>query len=146
MRYWGWLAAKLAVSGLLLGGIWFGVTLLLPRPHLYHGQFLGFDLPWTLAAGLVFLICCGLIYLSILDQRYRCRVCARRLRMPVTSGSWGQMLQLGRPHIEYICPYGHGTLKVAELQISGLEPAEWTRHGGMWEELDAADKEDAHHS
>ena len=28
-----------------------------------------------------------------------------------------------------------GTLKVAELQISGLEPAEWTKHGDMWEEL-----------
>jgi len=95
-----------------------------------------------LAAGFVFLISCGLVYLSILDQRYRCRVCARRLRMPVTSGSWGQLLQLGRPHLEYICPYGHGTLKVAELQISGLEPAEWTENGDMWEELAAADKEE----
>jgi hypothetical protein len=52
------------------------------------------------------------------------------------------MLQLGRPHLEYICPYGHGTLKVAELQISGLEPAEWTENGDMWEELAAADKEE----
>jgi hypothetical protein len=142
MRYWGLLVAKLVVSGLLLGGIWFGITLLLPPPHLYRGQFLGFDLPWTLAAGLVFLISCGLVYLSILDQRYRCRVCARRLRMPITSGSWGQMLQLGRPRIEYICPYGHGTLKVAELQISGMEPAEWKKHGDIWEELLSADKEE----
>jgi len=141
MRYWGLLAVKLGVSGLLLGCIWFVITLLLPRPHLYRGQFLGFDLPWTLAAGLVFLISCGLVYLAILDQRYRCRVCARRLRMPVTSGSWGQMLQLGRPRVEYICPYGHGTLKVAELQISGLEPSEWQKHGDMWEELLSPDKE-----
>jgi len=142
MRYWGLLAAKLAVSGLLLGGIWFGITLLLPRPHLFRGQFLGFDLPWTLAAGLVFLISSALVYLSILDQRYRCRVCARRLRMPVALGSWGQMLQLGRPRIEYICPYGHGTLKVAELQISGLEPSEWEKHGDMWEELLSAEKDE----
>ncbi len=141
MRYWGLLAVKLGVSGLLLGCIWFVITLLLPRPHLYRGQFLGFDLPWTLAAGLVFLISCGLVYLAILDQRYRCRVCARRLRMPVTSGSWGQMLQQGRPRVEYICPYGHGTLKVAELQISGLEPSEWQKHGDMWEELLSPDKE-----
>jgi hypothetical protein len=141
MRYWGLLAVKLGVSGLLLGCIWFVITLLLPRPHLYRGQFLGFDLPWTLAAGLVFLISCGLVYLAILDQRYRCRVCARRLRMPVTSGSWGPMLQLGRPRVEYICPYGHGTLKVAELQISGLEPSEWQKHGDMWEELLSPDKE-----
>ncbi len=142
MRYWGWLAAKLAASGLFVGLVWFGITALLPRPHLYRGQFLGFDLPWTLAAGFVFLVSSGLVYLMIVDQRYRCRVCARRLRMPVTSGSWGQMLQFGRPHIEYICPYGHGTLKVAELQISGLEPDEWTKHGDMWEELAAADKEE----
>ena len=31
----------------------------------------------------------------------------------------------GRPRIEYICPFGHGTLKEAELQISGLENPEW---------------------
>jgi hypothetical protein len=140
MRYWGVLAAKLAASSVLLGCLWWGITWLLPPPHLYRGQFLGFDLSWTLAAGLVFMLSSALVYVTILDQRYRCRVCARRLRMPVASGSWGQMLQLGRPRIEYICPYGHGTLRVAELQISGLEPAEWERNGDMWEELLSADK------
>jgi hypothetical protein len=80
------------------------------------------------------------VFLSILDQRYRCRVCARRLRMPVASGSWGQMLEFGRPRIEYICPYGHGTLRVAQIQICGLEPAQWERHGDMWEELASAEK------
>ncbi len=142
MRYWGLLAAKLGISGVLLGAMWLGITAILPRPHLYRGQFLGFDLWWTLAAGFIFAVASVLVYLSILDQRYRCRVCGRRLRMPITSGSWGRMLQWGRPRIEYICPYGHGTLKVDELQISGLQPAEWQQHGDMWEELQAADKDE----
>jgi hypothetical protein len=52
------------------------------------------------------------------------------------------MLQFGRPRIEYICPYGHGTLREDELQISGLENPEWTPHSDdMWEELYAASKE-----
>ena len=30
------------------------------------------------------------------------------------------MLLFGRPQIEYICPYGHGTLREDDLHISGL--------------------------
>ncbi|HWR50624.1 MAG TPA: hypothetical protein VN428_05930 [Bryobacteraceae bacterium] len=101
----------------------------------FRGRILGYDLAWTLAAGVVFLIGCGLAFLAYYDQRYRCRVCLHRLVMPVRSGSWGRMLQLGRPRIEYICPYGHGTLKVPELQISGLESSAWMPHDDMWTEL-----------
>jgi hypothetical protein len=91
---------------------------------------------------LLFLGFCAALYLSIWDQRYRCRVCLRRLRMPVETGSWSRMLQFGRPRIEYICPYGHGTLKEHEFQISGLENPEWTPHSDdMWEELCASSKE-----
>jgi hypothetical protein len=60
--------------------------------------------------------------------------------MPVETGSWGQMLELGRPRIEYICPYGHGTLKEEELQISGLENPEWTPHNDLWDELCASSR------
>ncbi|HVN06187.1 MAG TPA: hypothetical protein VMT86_17315 [Bryobacteraceae bacterium] len=98
----------------------------------------GYDLLYTLLTGLWFLGCCGVLYLCIWDQRYRCRVCLRRLRMPVETGSWGAMLLLGRPRIEYICPYGHGTLKLEELQISGLENPEWNPHGEIWDELYAS--------
>jgi hypothetical protein len=141
MKYWGLLAAKLAGAAIALAAVWMGITLVLPRPHLYRNQFLGFDLSWTLAAGFVFLLSCGLVYLCILDQRYRCRVCARRLRMPILTGSWGRMLQLGRPSVEYICPFGHGTLRVAELQIWGLELADWEKHGDMWKELFSLDED-----
>jgi len=62
--------------------------------------------------------------------------------MPIMTGSWSRMLQLGRPGFEYICPYGHGNLKVAELQISGTESPEWTEHQDLWEELCAASRDD----
>lgn len=140
MKYWGLLAAKSVAAAVILGAVWMGITWLLPPPHLYRGQYLFFDPSWILAAGFTSLLSGVLVYLCILDQRYRCRVCARRLRMPVLIGSWGQMLQLGRPRVEYICPYGHGTLRVEELQICGLEPANWERHGDMWEELLSHDK------
>ena len=32
------------------------------------------------------------------------------------------MLRLGRPAMEYICPYGHGTLNIEELKIAGAIP------------------------
>jgi hypothetical protein len=139
MKYWGLMAAKLAVVLVTVRGLWLGVKSLLPppRPFLYIGQPFGRDLVWTLAAGLCFLIGCGLIYLAWLDQRYRCRVCLRRLRMPVETGSWSSMLQFGRPRIEYICPYGHGTLEVPEVQIAGPEPADWKAHRDIWEELES---------
>jgi hypothetical protein len=140
MRYWAYLAAKLLATAVCLRYIWLGMTWLLPRPHLYRNNFLGYDLNWTLAAGLFFLISCGAVVACVLEQRYRCRVCLRRLRMPITTGSWGQMLQLGRPRVEYICPFGHGTLKVEELQISGIESPNWQRHDDdIWKELVGAE-------
>ncbi|MGD0499644.1 MAG: hypothetical protein ABSC23_14550 [Bryobacteraceae bacterium] len=61
---------------------------------------------------------------------------------PVETGSWGSMLLSGRPRIEYICPYGHGTLTEEELRISGIRMPEWTAHdGSLWEELCASGKE-----
>jgi hypothetical protein len=76
------------------------------------------------------------LFFIVRDQQYRCRVCLRRLRMPVETGSWGRMLQWGRPRVEYICPYGHGTLRADEVQISGLNNPEWTpQSGDIWEEL-----------
>jgi hypothetical protein len=98
------------------------------------------NMPKNLLFGLCllawFLLCAGALYLIVWDQRRRCRVCLRRLRMPIETGSWGSMLQLGRPRIESICPYGHGTLTEEALQISGLANPEWTPHSGnMWDEL-----------
>jgi hypothetical protein len=145
MRYWSYFAAKLAIAGALL----YSLLALLnwswppaPRLFTYVPPRFGYDLGFTLAVLVWFLLCTGTVYLIVWDQRYRCRVCLRHLRMPIETGSWSRMLQFGRPRIEYICPYGHGTLREEELQISGLENPEWTAHSDdLWEELCASSKE-----
>jgi hypothetical protein len=146
MRYWSYFAAKLSTAAAVL----YGLLAILnwkwpPAPRLfltYLPPRFGYDLGYTLSVLVWFLLCIGALYLAIWDQRYRCRVCLRRLRMPVETGSWSRMLQFGRPRIEYICTYGHGTLKEDEFQISGLEGPEWTPHSDdVWAELCAPGKE-----
>jgi len=144
MRYWGWFAAKLAVAVAAFAGLGKLVTGLFPSEKdplapLNHGmKFLLCDL----ALMLCFLLFAGALYLIVRDQRYRCRVCLRRLRMPVSTGSWSRILQFGRPRIEYICTYGHGTLSEDDLHISGLSGAEWTPNSeDIWTELCAPGKE-----
>ncbi len=132
MRYWSYLSAKLLVAAAIPGGLYAGLAMMWPSRYLAR------DLAYTTAVGICFLIWSGLSCLCLLDQRYRCRVCLRRLRMPIETGSWSRMLLLGRPRTEYICTYGHGKLNVEEVQISGSEPPEWTPQAGMWEELSAA--------
>jgi len=151
MRYWAYLGAKLAAAG----GVFFGLLVLLNRtlgrlpvhvavrpidaervkllaPLDDAGSRLWYDLALLGWFALVVVA----VFFIIHDQRYRCRVCLRQLRMPVETGSWSRMLQLGRPRIEYICPYGHGTLRADEVQISGLAAPEWTpQSGDIWEEL-----------
>src|SRR5262245_41748920 len=145
MRYWGWFAAKLAVAA----GVFRGVLVLISKwfpadkdPYAPLGKGASYLL-CDLALLLCFLLAAGALYLIVWDQRYRCRVCLRRLRMPVVTGSWSGILQFGRPRIEYICPYGHGTLREDELQISGRSKAEWQPHSDdIWAELCAAGKDD----
>jgi hypothetical protein len=148
MRYWAYLAAKIAVAA----GVFWGLLALLnwkfpPEPQYMDGvPFIpprfGYDLSFTLAVLIWFILAAVTLKFIFLDQQHRCRVCLRRLRMPVETGSWSYMLQLGRPRIEYICPYGHGTLKEEELQITGLDDPEWTPHSDdIWEELYASSKE-----
>lgn len=142
-RYWGFLLLKLV--GAALGSsvlLWFLNLYWQPRTpwfHLNRYQFT-FDLGYTTLAGVWFLLSYGLLYLAFWDQRYRCRTCLHRLCMPVETGSWSYMLQLGRPTMEYICPFGHGTLNIEELQITGTVPPDWTEHGDMWSELFAEQK------
>jgi hypothetical protein len=142
VRYWGFLALKVALScaiaAVFLCEINYSWTPRYPLPQI-NWRLFGIDLLYTSLVGLWFLGTVGLVYLSILDQRYRCRVCLRRLRMPIERGSWSRMLQFGRPQVEYICIYGHGTLNVSEVQISGIENPEWKGQGDIWSELFAGD-------
>lgn len=138
MRYWAFLLLKIALAALISGSLlWLANWFWAPHTAFFHviPYLFGFDLGYTTAAGVVFLASYGLVYLVFLDQRYRCRVCLRRLRMPIETGSWSRMLQFGRPRMEYICIYGHGKLNVEEIQFTGLENPKWKEHQDMWSEL-----------
>jgi hypothetical protein len=145
MRYWAYLAGKVVVAAVPL----YGLLILLanefpappqeewPRLHNMTEELIGYMylLGW-------FLLCAGALSLIVWDQRRRCRVCLRRLRMPIETGSRSNMLQFGLPRIESICPYGHGTLKEDELQISGRATPEWTPNSDdIWDELCAPSKD-----
>ncbi len=145
MRYWAYLLGKLIAAAALSQGLYLALYRLVPAGQPEFGQMypprFAHALGYTLAIGLWFLLSCGMLYLAVWDQRYRCRVCLRRLRMPVETGSWSRMLQFGRPEIEYICTYGHGRLNVSEVQISGSENPEWTpQSNDYWAELTSAGK------
>lgn len=139
IRYWGFLLVKLVAAAFgALVSLWFLNLFWLPYTPLFSmiNQYrFCFDLVYTTLVGVWFLFAYGLFYLVVWDQRYRCRTCLRRLRMPIETGSWGYMLRLGRPQIEYICSYGHGKLNVEEVQISGTVAPAWTEQGDIWEEL-----------
>lgn len=131
MKYWSYLAAKLAAGAGVAYAIgwvihyWYPPQSSDPFAH---------DLTYTFAMLGYFLFCLGMLSLIVRDQRFRCRTCLRRLRMPIARGSWTHVL-LGPPRTEYICPYGHGTLNVSELQIGGPHPPDWQAHEDIWKEL-----------
>jgi len=146
MRYWAYFAGKVAVAA----GCLYGLLALLKwawPPVLtyfsYRPPRFGLDRGYSFVLLLWFVLCVATLCLIVKDQRYRCRVCLRRLRMPIETGSWSRMLQFGRPRIEYICLYGHGTLKEDEF-VGDAEWAwaEWTPHSDdIWDELCASSKE-----
>lgn len=134
MRYWAYLLAKLAAAAGFLYFLRKAILLLLPKnPYGYPNPF-DHDLLFTFAMLFLWLCGAGLLWMTVWDQRYRCRNCLRRLRMPIRRGSWNHVL-LGAPHMEYICPFGHGTLTVAELQLTGRENPDWAAHDDIWKEL-----------
>jgi hypothetical protein len=144
MKYWLYLAAKLVAAA--------GVMCLLQAELVSHYQppppplprfgpapplFVG-DMLFTFLTLGVWLIGVGLFYAVVWDQRRRCRTCLRRLIMPVASGSWGNMVIFGRPRTQWICGYGHGTLSIEELQITGRQSPDWQPHDdNIWKELES---------
>jgi hypothetical protein len=139
MRYWAYLIAKLGVAGVLLFVLRGLIVYSFPKPDTFLYSFVRpdpfiHDLTYTFAMLLFTLFAVGVVWLIVWDQRYRCRTCLRRLRMPILTGAWTQVL-FGAPRTEYICPYGHGTLSVAELQITGRQSPDWAPHEDIWKEL-----------
>jgi hypothetical protein len=150
MKYWGYLVAKLVAALAFLYGLRLAILGILPRPqpfaiHMarrerYYIPYepFGTDLGYTFVMLFFTLCAAGVLWAVVWDQRYRCRTCVRRLRMPVLNGSWTHIL-LGRPQTAYICPFGHGTLTVEELQITGHQEPDWQPHEDIWTELYSLD-------
>ncbi|HTC33651.1 MAG TPA: hypothetical protein VK724_09775 [Bryobacteraceae bacterium] len=140
VKYWAYLLLKLAAAGVVMRVVWLAIvaafrgTIAYPA---FEQKPFGHDLGFTTAMLLYFLACFGVLHLIIWDQRYRCRTCLRRLRMPVAAGSWPNMFLIGQPRTEYICLYGHGTLKVPEVQFTS-KSTDWESHGDdIWKELES---------
>jgi len=144
MKYWLYLAAKLAIAAVVVCSL---QTALIhfypegpaplarfgPRPPLFLH-----DMVFTFATLGVWLISAGLLSLVLRDQRRRCRTCLRKLIMPVNRGSWGHIVTFGRPRTELICPFGHGTLSIEHLQITGRQTPDWQPHDdNIWKELES---------
>jgi hypothetical protein len=137
MKYWGYLVAKVTVALAVLCALERVIALMFPpqKPFAEGGPNPVMRyLSYTFTMLLFWLFATGIGWAIVRDQRYRCRACLRRLRMPIQTGSWNHVL-LGAPRTEYICPYGHGTLRVAELQITGRQSPDWQPHDDMWKEL-----------
>jgi hypothetical protein len=144
MRYWLYLLAKLigdAAAALGLQALLVHFYPAQDKPLARFGPALTpfmHDMAYTFLSFFIGLACAGLLYLAIWDQKRRCRSCLRQLIMPVATGSWGHIVMFGQPRTEWICPYGHGTLSIAELQIAGRELPDWQPHDdNIWKELES---------
>lgn len=144
MKYWLYLAAKLllgagAVYGLQAALISFYPQAPTPLPRFGPAQPLFLhDMLFTFATLGVWLIGTAVLFAILWDQRRRCRTCLHRLIMPLRTGSWGNIVTSGRPQTEWICPFGHGTLRIEELQITGRQSPDWEPHDDdIWKELES---------
>ncbi len=144
MKYWLYLVAKLAVVLGVAWGLQACLQHLYPTPEPPLARFgpppplFLHDMLFTFCVMAIWLFTSGLIYLAYWDQRRRCRSCLRQLIMPLKRGSWGHMVLIGRPTTQMICPFGHGTLSIEELQITGRQYPDWHRHDdNIWKELES---------
>lgn len=145
MKYWSYLALKLAIAAIVLRALGRALYHLFPEPETflrYQLPRFPYDLKWTATMLLYFLFCAAIVYLIVWDQRRRCRVCLRRLRMPVEKGHWGLATLLSPVRSESICPYGHGTLAEPEVHTTSTQTVEWRQHSdNIWKELESVDRE-----
>ena len=144
MKYWLYLAGKFALAAAVISVMQAALTSFYPPPPPPLPRFgppqplFLHDMLFTFATLGVWLIGAGMVSLILRDQRRRCRTCLRRLIMPVASGSWSNMVIFGRPRTELICPFGHGTLSIDDLQITGKQFPDWQPHDdNIWKELES---------
>ncbi|HEX7360032.1 MAG TPA: hypothetical protein VF283_06050 [Bryobacteraceae bacterium] len=145
MRYWLYLAGKLVLAVGVIFGLQCLIAAMFPPPAPGRPVFgpapppFMHDLPFTFAIFGLWLVGAGIVAAIVWDHRRRCRVCLRKMILPASSGSWGNMVTLGRPQTELVCPWGHGTLSIEELQITGRAAPIWhdTHDSDIWKELES---------
>jgi hypothetical protein len=144
MKYWLYLLGKIALAGVVMCALEAALVHFYPDPPRPLPRFgpppplFLHDFGFTFLTFVVWLIGAGMFSMILWDQRRRCRTCLRRLIMPIATGSWGHMVMFGRPRTELICPYGHGTLRIDELQITGRHGPDWEPHDDdIWKELES---------
>ncbi len=136
-KYWALLLGKILVVGNLAWGLGWLVGRLMPAPShlLANWSRLGTDWPYTLGMALGGLAIYLLLRLALWDQKFRCRVCIRRLRLPQAEGIYSSVLLGGAPYCEYVCTWGHGKLYVPELHLASSGKAIWTGYESLWDNL-----------
>ncbi len=145
MKYWLYFVAKLAMAIGAVCALRFALARFYPAPqgplsHLDPVRFYFSKTMWftLLMLAVIWAVGASLIYLAIWDQRRRCRTCLKKLIMPLKTGSWGNIVMLGRPTTEMICPFGHGTLYIEDLRITGHKYPDWHPHDDdIWKELES---------
>jgi hypothetical protein len=127
-KYWSFLAAKLLLISLLLPLAWLETGGFL-RAHLSPG---GLRVALTTASTLLFFGAFGCCVIwAFADQRQRCPDCLGHLALPVTIGSWASVFN--PVTTEFICDEGHGSLCMAESEMSGDD--RWIKLDASWKEF-----------
>jgi hypothetical protein len=128
LRYWGFLALK----GL-------SVLILLPLFWVELGTVACSWIPSRparTAAGLLTAIgfvigMAGAAIWCVADQRRRCRICLRRLVLPVSVGSWASQFEPSAT--EMLCENGDGALALSDTEATGQD--RWTRMDDSWKAM-----------
>jgi hypothetical protein len=71
---------------------------------------------------------------AIGDQQKRCRVCLRRLSIPIRIGAPGNIL-FNWSGTEMVCPEGHGVLYMPDSEAKWLEGDRWNNLDNSWADL-----------
>jgi len=129
-RWWGFFALKsvllLAVTGL---AVWAGVYWM--AIHIAGTVYPAAD---GIVLWLFLIVSVAPLSWSIHDQRRRCRVCLRRLGIPVRVGAPGHVL-LNWSGTEMVCSEGHGILYLPDREADVLERERWNKLDDSWNDL-----------
>lgn len=130
LRWWGFFLAK---SAALVGSAYLSSWMIV---HAVSAYLIGSIFPMAdqIAIWVFLPLAVAVLSWSMIDQQKRCRVCLRRLVMPVDIGRPGCVL-LNWAGTEMVCPEGHGTLYVPESPANWLERNRWSTLDESWASL-----------